>query len=250
MTKIVDSLKEEFKTEVKRSIEIWTLKEDFILKKSYKHNDSYRKEGTMLQKRDKNAHQTVQPKKRRKNYSRKKLQTQNNLNLEPMVKKEKCSPYQSTHEIEREYLQEMDEMVKCEESNTAFDKTKLEKLTKILEKLNEEDKDFEKGASQENARQDDAVERPFKKKLDDDRTPTTNDIGTHCRIDKQNKQKLPPVSKIPLPINKKKYDTTLTLALPNKMSYCSQISMKLELYLAHQLAGEVFTDKTKLVADK
>ena len=156
--------------------------EDFILKKSYKYNDSYRKEGTMLQKRDKNANQTVQPKKRRNNCSRKKLQKQNNLNLEAMVKKEKCSPYQSRHEIEREYLQEMDEMVKCEESNTAFDKTKLEKLTKILEKLNEEDEDFEKDASKENARPDDAVERTFKKKLDDDHTPTTNDIGTQTHI--------------------------------------------------------------------
>ena len=125
------------------------LKEDFILKKSYKHNDSYRKEGKMLQKRDKDANQTVQPKKRRNNCSRKKFQKHNNDNLEPMVKKEKCSPYQSRHEIEREYLQEMDEMVECEESNTAFDKTKLEKLTKILEKLNKEDEDFKNDGTKE-----------------------------------------------------------------------------------------------------
>ena len=36
----------------------------------------------------------------------------------------------------------MDETVKCEESNTAFDKAKLEKPTKILEKLKEEEEDF------------------------------------------------------------------------------------------------------------
>ena len=71
----------------------------------------------------------------------------------------------------------MDEMVKCEESNTAFDKTKLEKLTKILEKLNEEDEDFKNDGAKENARQDNAVGRTFKKKLDDDHTPTTNGKG-------------------------------------------------------------------------
>ena len=133
----------------------------------------------MLQKRDKNANPTVQPMRRRKNCFRKKLQKQNNVNLEPMVKKEKCSLNQSRHDMEREYLQEMDEMVMCEESNTPFDKTKLDKLTIILEKLNEEDKDFTTDGTKENSRQDDVVGRAFKKKLEDDHTPTTNEKGTH-----------------------------------------------------------------------
>ena len=82
----------------------------------------------------------------------------------------------------------------------------MEKLTKILEKLNEEDEDFKNDGTKEkeNARQEDAIGRAFKKKLDDDHTPTTNDKLTHCRIDKQNKLRPPPVSKIPLPTNKKK----------------------------------------------
>ena len=82
------SWKDESKAEKKRSTDIWKFKEDFILKKSYRHNDSYKKEGTMLQTRDKSANHTVQPKKRRNNCSRKKLQKQNNSSLDPMVKKD------------------------------------------------------------------------------------------------------------------------------------------------------------------
>ena len=126
-----------------RSINIWKFKEEFILSKSYKYDDSYRKEGTMLQKRGKNENQTGQPKKRKGNCSRRKAEKQDNSYSEPMVEKENYSLYQSIHKIEREYLQEMDEMVMCEENNTFFDRTKLDRLTKLLEKLNEEDENFE-----------------------------------------------------------------------------------------------------------
>ena len=112
----------------------------------------------MLQTGDKSAHHTIQPKRERNNCSGKELQKQNNPTLEPMVKEGKYNLNQSRHEIEREYLQEMDEKVKCEDNNTAFDSTKLDKLTKLLEKLNEEDDDFKTPSTKQHERKDDALE--------------------------------------------------------------------------------------------
>ena len=106
---LLDSWKDESKAEEKRSMNIWKLKEEFILSKSYKYDDSYGKEGTMLQKRGKNENHIGQPKKRKGNCSRRKAEKQDNSYSEPMVEKENYSLYQSRHKIEREYLQEMDD---------------------------------------------------------------------------------------------------------------------------------------------
>ena len=95
-------------------------------------------------------------------------------------------------------------MVICEESNTSFDRTKLDKLTKLLEKLNEEYEDFRTFGTKQNARQDDAVEKTLKEKLDEDHTPIFNYNTTHHENNAHEKLKLPPVSKIPLSTNKKK----------------------------------------------
>ena len=76
-------------------------------------------------------------------------------------------------------------MMKCEESTTAFDKTKLDKLTKLLEKLNGENENFTTAGAKQNARQDDAVDRTFKKeKLDDHIMPASSYRGTHYYNDK------------------------------------------------------------------
>ena len=144
-----------------------------------------------MQNRGKNANQAGQPKKRRSKCSRRKQQKQNDSNVRPVAKKENYSLHQSRHEIEREYLQEMYEMLKCEESNTAFDRTKLDRLTKLFEKLNEEDEDLKTGGTEQNTRKDDAGERNFKDKLDEDCTPTFNDKATHHENNTQKKLKLP-----------------------------------------------------------
>ena len=57
----------------------------------------------------------------------------------------------------------MDEMIKCEESNKTFDETKLDKLTVLLERLNIEDEEFKTAIAEQDARQDNAVNRFFKK---------------------------------------------------------------------------------------
>ena len=72
------------------------------------------KEGTFLHKRDKSANQSVEPTKKRNKYIRQKVQKENNSTLETMVRNEKYRPYNSIHEMEREYLQEMDKMISCE----------------------------------------------------------------------------------------------------------------------------------------
>ena len=114
----------------------------------------------MLQKRDTNENQTGQPKKRKGNCSRRKAEKQDNSYSEPMVEKGNYSLYQSRHKIEREYQQEMDEMVMCEENNTYFDRTKLDRLTKLLEKLNEEDENFETAGTKQNAKQNNVIGKP------------------------------------------------------------------------------------------
>ena len=95
-------------------------------------------------------------------------------------------------------------MVICKESNTSFDRTKLDKLTKLLEKLNEEDEDFKTAGTKRNARQDDAVAKNLEERLDEDHTPTFNYKATHHENNAHKKLKFPPISKIPLSTNKKK----------------------------------------------
>ena len=84
-------------------------------------------------------YQIKRPRKRRNNSPRRKAQKKNIFYPESSVQNNKYSPYNSRHEIEREYLHEMDEMIRCEEEKTTFDKTKLERLTELLERLNDEE---------------------------------------------------------------------------------------------------------------
>ena len=55
--------------------------------------------------------------------------------LQPSIESNVFSPYNSRHEIERDYLNEVDEMIRCKD-NIFFDRAKLDKLKEILERHN------------------------------------------------------------------------------------------------------------------
>ena len=96
----------------------------------------------------------------------------------------------------------MDEMIRCEEENTTFDKTKLEKLTELLERLNDEE--FKSTTVEKETKGDNIDDICLNMELDSDHTPVTKNNDSCYLKNKTSKSKFPPASKIPIPIAKKK----------------------------------------------
>ena len=65
----------------------------------------------------------------------------------------------------------MDEMIRCEEENITFDKTKLEKLTELSERLNDED--FKSTTVEKESKGDNTGDICLNMELDSDHTPVT-----------------------------------------------------------------------------
>ena len=208
---LLDAWNEEYEEQEKRSLNIWKLKEEFIIKKSYIHNEGFKKAGTISHargdtkisnQREAKKYQIKKPRKIRNNSPGRKAQKKNSFTPESSVQNNKYSPYNSRHEIEREYLHEMDEMVMCEEENITFDKTKLEKLTELLERLSDEE--FKSTTVEKETKGDNTDDICLNMELDSDHTPVTKNNDSCYLKNKTCKSKLPPASKIPIPIAKKK----------------------------------------------
>eukprot|EP00112_Aurelia_sp_Birch-Aquarium-sp1_P025616 Seg86.4 transcript_id=Seg86.4/GoldUCD/mRNA.D3Y31 product="hypothetical protein" protein_id=Seg86.4/GoldUCD/D3Y31 len=139
--------------------------------------------------------QIVKPKKRRNNSSTKKAQKANSFTQESSVQNNKYSPYNSRHEIE--YLHEMDEMIRCEEENITFDKTKLDKLTELLERLNDEE--FKSATVEKETKRDTIDDISLNKELACDHTPVTKNKDSCYLKDNTCKSKFPSTSRSPIP---------------------------------------------------
>ena len=70
----------------------------------------------------------------------------------------------------------MDEMIRCEEENTTFDKTKLEKLTELLERLNDEE--FKSTTVEKETKGDNIDDICLNIELDSDYTPVTKNYDS------------------------------------------------------------------------
>ena len=141
---------------------------------------------------------TGKPKNKKVKHSSIKAQKEKNSLVKPNIEKNVFSPYNSRHEIERDYLNEMDEMIRCEDNNIYFDRAKLEKLTEILERLNKEDEDFRKADIHEEIAEVDRRDRHLKEETNYDYMSTASEIVNKKFKEISNKSKVPPISKIPV----------------------------------------------------
>ena len=124
-----------------------------MLKKSYINKGNLKKTGKLPKigkeanpsiPNEAKADDTARPKRKRVRNSSKKAQKEKDTFVKPNIENNAFSLYNSRHEIERDYINEMDEMIRCEDNSIHFDRTKLDKLTEILERLNKEDEDFKR----------------------------------------------------------------------------------------------------------
>ena len=141
---------------------------------------------------------TGKPKNKKVKHSSIKAQKEKNSLVKPNIENNVFSPYNSRHEIERDYLNEMDEMIRCEDNNIYFDRAKLEKLTEILERLNKEDEDFRKADIHEEIAEVDRRDRHLKEETNYDYMSTASEIVNKKFKEISNKSKVPPISKIPV----------------------------------------------------
>ena len=77
------------------------------------------------------ADDTGKSRNKRVKYFSEKAQKEKNSFVKPNTENNVFSPNNTGLEIERDYLNERDEMNRCADKNIDFDRTKLEKLTEI-----------------------------------------------------------------------------------------------------------------------
>ena len=89
-------------------------------------------------------------------------------------------------------------MIRCEDNNIHFDRTKLEKLTKILERLNKEDEDFRKTEINEETAEVDRRDRSPKEVTNCDYVSKASKTINEKFKEISNISKASPISKIPV----------------------------------------------------
>ena len=198
---------EEYTAQEARSLNIWRLKEEFMWKKQYINKGDLKKTDKMQNigketkprnSKEAKTDDTGKPKNKKVKHSSIKAQKEKNSLVKPNIENNVFSPYNSRHEIERDYLNEMDEMIRCEDNNIYFDRAKLEKLTEILERLNKEDEDFRKADIHEEIAEVDRRDRHLKEETNYDYMSTASEIVNKKFKEISNKSKVPPISKIPV----------------------------------------------------
>ena len=198
---------EEYTAQEARSLNIWRLKEEFMWKKQYINKGDLKKTDKMQNigketkprnSKEAKTDDTGKPKNKKVKHSLIKAQKEKNSLVKPNIENNVFSPYNSRHEIERDYLNEMDEMIRCEDNNIYFDRAKLEKLTEILERLNKEDEDFRKADIHEEIAEVDRRDRHLKEETNYDYMSTASEIVNKKFKEISNKSKVPPISKIPV----------------------------------------------------
>ena len=147
------------------------------------------------------ADDTAKLMRRRVKTSQKKAQKENNTFVKP---NNTFSPYNRRHETERDYLNQMDEKIWCEDNNIHSDKTKLDKLTDILEKLNKEDEDFKEADINEEIMENQEKERTLKEDTYYDSMSTPNKYANEQCQEMSTKCKVPPNNKSPVLFPKNK----------------------------------------------
>ena len=204
---LLEAWDEEYKAQEERSLNIWRLKEEFMFKKQYINKGNLKKTGKMpnigkgtkpSNSKEAKANDTGKPKSKKVKCSSKKAQKEKNSSVKPNIENNVFSPYNSRHEIERDYLYEMDEMIQCEDNNIHFDRTKLEKLTKILKRLNKEDEDFRKTEINEETAEVDRRDRSPKEVTNCDYVSKAGKTINVKFKEISNISKAPPISKIPV----------------------------------------------------